>query len=483
MEVPKTVSRLSLRDPSGELLEVQGKLIRFVDENAMGELEAAFHSPIFKKLCEDKQFPATRWLDAEERNHYLALSEDGIVREASRISAALEHERVFFPSFPHEWPAEMLYEAGKLTLNLALGLYPEGLGLKDATPQNILFSGPNPIFVDLLSIEKRNPRDASWLPFAQFLRTFLLPLLANRYFNLSLQMMFTSRRDGIEPEELYPMCQPWQRLLPPFFSLVTIPTWLMSRRRQPLEASAMSLCDNVGKAKFIFQSLLGHLKRQLALVQPTDRKRSVWSNYMAETLPYSSEQFQGKNIFLEAVTAELKPKTVLDIGCNTGHFSALAARSGAKVVAIDFDAAVVSSTWWRAKKDNLDVLPLVVNITRPSPAVGWRNRESASFIDRARGQFDMVFMLAVMHHMVVGERIPLKEVFELVAQITKRWLVIEFIGPTDVSVVRLRNARAGSEVLTKEFFERTLAPYFRIERQQDLPGSDRTLYCLEKKTN
>jgi SAM-dependent methyltransferase len=481
MEVQKSVSRLSLRDPSGELLEVHGKLIRFVDQNAMGQLEAALNSLIFKKLCTDKQFPETRWLGSTEKNHYLSLSKGGVIRGEDRIGAALEHERIFFQSYPHEWPAEMLYEAAKLTIKLAQDLFCEGLGLKDATPQNILFSGPNPVFVDLLSIEKRHPLDSNWLPFAQFLRTFLLPLLANRYFNLSLQMTFTSRRDGLEPEEVYPLCQSWQRWLPPFFSLVTVPTWLMSRRKQPVERGSLQYCSSAGKAKFIFQSLLNHLKRQLALVEPKEKRDSVWSNYMAETLPYTSEQFVEKSAFIDSVMTDLKPKTVLDVGCNTGHFSVLAAKKGAKVVAIDYDAAVVGGTWRKVKQDNLDVLPLVVNITRPSPGVGWRNRESASFIDRARGQFDMVFMLAVMHHMVVGERIPLREVIELAAQITRTWLVIEFVGPTDVSVVRLRNARAGSEVLTKEFFEQTLAPFFEIVSLKDLPGSDRTLYCLKKK--
>ena len=56
------------------------------------------------------------------------------------------------------------------------------------------------------------------------------------------------------------------------------------------------------------------------------------------------------------------------MGCNTGYFSLLAARNGARVVAIDSDSAVVGATWRQALKEDLDILPLVVNLASPTPA-------------------------------------------------------------------------------------------------------------------
>ena len=83
-----------------------------------------------------------------------------------------------------------------------LDIRDDGIGLKDATPYNILFRGPDPVFIDVLSFERRNPGDPTWLPYAQFVRTFLLPLLANKYFGLGLDQILTTRRDGLEPEEV-----------------------------------------------------------------------------------------------------------------------------------------------------------------------------------------------------------------------------------------------------------------------------------------
>ena len=96
----------------------------------------------------------------------------------------------------------MLVDAGNLTLDLSEALLKSGWGLKDATPLNILFQGPNPIFVDLLSFEQRSATDPTWTPYAQFVRTFLLPLLANRELGQSLRAIWLENRDGLDPERL-----------------------------------------------------------------------------------------------------------------------------------------------------------------------------------------------------------------------------------------------------------------------------------------
>src|SRR5204862_7399442 len=132
----------------------------------------------------------------------------------------------------YEWTPEMLHAAGLLTLDLARELLADGLGLKDATPYNVLFHGPEPVFIDVLSFERREPGDPTWLPYAQFVRTILLPLLANRAYGLGLDQILTTRRDGSEPEEVYRWTKPSQRLRSPYFSLVTMPSLLGGKHKQ-----------------------------------------------------------------------------------------------------------------------------------------------------------------------------------------------------------------------------------------------------------
>ncbi len=115
----------------------------------------------------------------------------------------------------------MLHAAARLTLDLAEAALQEGFGLKDATPYNVLFRGACPVFVDVLSFERRDPLDSTWMAYAQFVRTFLLPLMASRYFGLPLDQILTGQRDGIEPETIYRWAGPWRKLAPPFLGLVT----------------------------------------------------------------------------------------------------------------------------------------------------------------------------------------------------------------------------------------------------------------------
>jgi len=402
------------------------------------------------------------------------LNEDAIVAE---------HEQIPFQSFPYEWPPEMLHEAARLTLDLTESLLVESLGLKDATPYNILFRGPCAVFVDLLSFERRNMGDPIWLPEAQFERTFLLPLLVNRHFGIELSQLLNARRDGLEPEDVYRLCGPLRKLSPSFLSSVSIPTWLGGRHdKDDLSIYQGKALNNHEKARFILGALLKRLRRKIDYLAPRAGSKSDWSDYMAGGNNYSEQHFRAKQEFVENALAEFRPRSVLDVGCNTGHFSQAAAKSGARVVAIDYDPVVVGETWRRARAGRLDILPLVVNLTRPSPAVGWRNRECPSFLDRARGAFDAVLMLAIIHHLLVSERIPLEEVFDQAADLTTDILVIEFIGPGDSMFRRIARGRDHLHAgLTPEVFEDACSRRFEIIRSQHLEQTSRWLYLLKKR--
>src|SRR5262249_53251253 len=155
----------------------------------------------------------------------------------------------------------------------------------------------------------------------------------------------------------------------------SLPVWL--GKRHPEDDSSLyrkKLLPDSEKALFIMRSLLKRLQRTLDLVEPR-AVTSTWSGYMEMSDSYNSDQFALKEQFVRQCLDSQSPKSVLDVGCNTGHYSLLAARSGARVVAIDSDPVVVGEVWRKAKDESLDVLPMVVNLTRPTPAMGWQDRE------------------------------------------------------------------------------------------------------------
>lgn len=460
---------------------IDGRVIRLVNSSGVADLDAFLATATAKRFQESGRLVRTHKL--EDSAFRSLVSEHDLTDVIENTEYALEHEPIPFQNFPYEWPPEMLHAAAMLTLDLAESLLAEDFGLKDATPYNILFRGAEPVFVDMLSFERRAPGDPLWLPNAQFEQTFLLPLLVNRQFHIPLDQILAARRDGLDPEEVYRLCGPLRRFAPAWLGLVTIPAWLGSRRNaDDLEIYKPKRLDDAEKARFILNALFGRLRRRLNKLAPRQSRKSEWSDYMESNNNYSREHFQAKTDFVEQAVSEFKPARVLDVGANTGHFSALAARSQARVVAIDYDPVVVGQIWRRAQSEKLDILPLVINLTRPSPALGWRNQECPSFLSRARSAFDMVMMLAVLHHMLVTERIPLAEVIDLAAELTTGWLIIEFISPEDSMFRRIARGRDHLFTeLTRETFEAACGRHFEIARSQHLDQTTRWLYLLRKK--
>jgi SAM-dependent methyltransferase len=474
---------ISFRDPAGALCPTGNRILRIVVTGAP-DLRAFLSSTAARKYLDSGRVARTDILTDEQAAEALADPDIGKAYRQLNGRMLVEHERIPFPSYPYEWPAEMLYAAGVLTLDLAKDLRRDGLGLKDATPLNILFRGTEPVFVDLLSFERRDPHDPTWLPYAQFVRTFLLPLLGYKYFGLRLDQTMAVRRDGLDPEEVYQYLGPLRRFVPPFLTLVSMPTWLGHRHSEDDNSIYQKkLLDDPEKAGFILDSLLNRLGRTLHRLAPPTGRQSVWSGYMnSGGNNYADQQFAAKEAFVSEALRELAPRSVLDVGCNTGHFSFMAARSGASVVAIDYDPVVVGQVWRQARSEHLDVLPLVVNLARPSPAVGWRNEEWPSFLDRACGKFDAVFMLAVPHHLLVSERVPLASILELAEELTRDALIIELIEPQDSMFRRLTRGRDElHKDLTVPSFESACLQRFHILRSERIPGGARSLYLLRKK--
>ncbi len=173
---PSQSTTVSFRDPGGRVVIAAGRAFRVVEDQYQETVRTFLATPLCSELVAGEMLIATRNVeDAALRDQLIQLAlpqrPDALV---------LEHEHIAFPSYPYEWPPEMLYAAGELTLDLMERLLEEKFGLKDASPYNILYRGNRPIFIDLLSIERRELKDSTWLAYAQFTRTFIRPLLADK---------------------------------------------------------------------------------------------------------------------------------------------------------------------------------------------------------------------------------------------------------------------------------------------------------------
>lgn len=468
---------VSFRDPSGRVVVANGRTFRVVNDDHRATTTAFLATRLCAELVNSKTLIDARVVvedDLKQQVIQLAGSE-------SADPMVLEHEYIGFSSYPYEWPPEMLYAAGELTLDLMERLLPEKFGLKDASPYNVLYRGARPVFIDLLSIEKRGPADATWLAYAQFTRTFICPLLATKYFGVGLDQTFSVYRDGLQPEHVFRMSSMWQKFQPVFLTSVSLPTLLSRmepRRYQKIYQTRP--VRSADQASFILSRQLQSLRRKLEAAKPLSSRKSTWHDY--EKREQQCERFLPvKKAFVERALKEAKPRAVLDVGCNLGYFSLLAARAGCSVVAIDQDPVVVGGVWRRAAEEKLDILPLVVDITWPTAGLGWRNLETRGFLDRALGSFQCVLMLAVIHHLLVTERIPLEEILKLASELTTDRLVIEFVAPDDPMFRLLTRGNDHLyKYLTRDLFESLSKRHFVIERNEQLGNSSRWLYQMRR---
>ncbi len=460
--VEQNIGTGTFRDPQGRLIHDGNRILREIYPKHAEAAIAWIRSPLAQGWIQQRRLIPTE-----------------VLASAPDEPALLEHERVFFPSYPWEWTPSQWKHAASLTLDLCEEALDHEYILKDATPLNILFSGPRAIFVDVLSFERRDPLSPLWVAYAQFVRTFLLPLAA--YNQLGRPLAATMhRRDGYESADLAPWLPPVRRWHSPLRTLVTLPL-LLQRNLFEKSARVRSYRPKVSPefSLFALRRRLRSTRKLLdALIPPA--RASRWSGYTRTACHYGPEDHTAKQEFVHQSLQRIRPARVLDVGANTGVYSRIAAESGADVVAWDTDLQAADLNWQAASRDGQSILSMVADFARPTPAVGWQNSENASLLSRADQRFDCVIMLGVLHHLLVADQIPMESIVGQLAQISTRWAVLEWIPVEDSQFAELCRGRESLyRHLTEEYFVETISTRFAVRNRGCLPNG-RTLWLVEK---
>ncbi len=465
----ETPSRGTFRDPAGSLALEDDRAVRTIHPAAREAVLRLVRSPFFARL--------------QQRGDIVVTTIDD-----SSSGLRLLHARVPLPSYPWEWTPSQWLAAANLTLDLCSEALAEGWILKDATPLNILFAGPRPILVDVLSFEpidytRRDPPPSIWLAYGQYTRTFLLPLLINRLLAWPLELTLF-KRDGYEPTELYRAMNWLQRLSPSAFVPVTLPSWLERRKAasssQPATARPAAVRSNDPElTSHILSNTLSTLRKRTRNALPRSAA-SDWADYQGTFTHYTPQQTEQKRLWVRSILEELRPRRVLDIGANTGEYSTLAGSTGAEVIALERDAAAAEQLF--ASTRTFPIQTIHADFARPTPAAGWQNSESLSLLARLQSpaaQCDLVMMLAVIHHLILMEQIPLPEILALVHSLASRFLIVEWVPVTDPMFQSLMRGRDDLyAALTERDLLAACARRFTLLRQTTLTNG-RILFLFE----
>ncbi|MDC8784110.1 class I SAM-dependent methyltransferase [Roseateles koreensis] len=377
-------------------------------------------------------------------------------------------------SHPYEWCDTQFHAAARLTLRLQNEAVLEGYDLKDASAWNILFDGTRPIFCDLLSFQRLESR--RWWAAGQFARHFIFPLLLSQRRGLRANQAFLTWRDGVPQEVARKMLGP-VRFLTRYWPLMA------NGSDAPLVAAAIRegtplQLDPIrrfrGGLHQSFEWMLNGVSPHNSIADQT-----VWQDYAENRIHYSEADLTVKRSHVSSWISGIKPRWVIDLGCNSGEFSRIALTTGAKVVAVDGDHGAVSRMF---DTEERQLFPLVTNLDDIQGGRGWLGREHPGLPERLTGHADLVLMLALIHHLSIGASIPLDEVAQLVAHWTRRWAIVEFIAPNDPQLELLctQRGRVAAEVSLAHQRHAFELAGFIVREAVSLPSRHRTLTLLEK---
>jgi len=454
----------SFRDPSGFLFSSGGTLYRQVQSGYARHYDQLRASGLYDALvAEGLLIP-----------HVEVGLEKAAAPGAYRV---LQPERIPMVSLPYEWCFGQLRAAALLTLRVQQVAITHGMVLKDASAFNVQFRGALPVFVDTLSFERLEEGEP-WIAYRQFCQHFLAPLALEALVDIRLRDLLRSYLDGV-PLDLASRLLPRHTWLRPW-SMIHIHLHARSidrfastsgapAARKPAKAAA----GRVSKAGL--DGLVSHLVDAVGALKWSSGG-TEWADYEA-THGYDAAGQAAKRDIVERYLRKAPPGLVFDLGANTGDYSRLARSLGAYAVAIDGDPSAVERAYGRFAAEKVDgILPLWVDLRNPSPPQGWAHREWPSLAER--GPADTVLALALVHHLAIGNNVPLADVAAFLAGLGRQ-VIVEWVPKSDPQVQRLLASR--EDVFTEyneDSFVTAVQEFFHIDERAPVGATGRVMYLL-----
>jgi hypothetical protein len=453
----------SFRDPSGFLFFRGETLYRQINESHQAHYSRLFDSGLYDELVEDG----------------LLIPHEEVDVSPARPEGAykvIRPEPITFVSYPYEWCFGQLKDAALLTLRAQSKALDRGMSLQDASAYNVQWRDGRPILIDTLSFvtyEEGRP----WTAYRQFCQHFLAPLALMAYKDVRLGQLARVYIDGVPLDLAASLLSMRAR------SRASLAMHIFAHARSQRRHAGSEVGPGTGSEKRFSQRAFGGLLesletavRRLEWTPPP----SEWSDYYEEGASYSEESAQHKEGLVRELLQQISPKTVWDLGANVGHYSRIAADAGASTVSFDIDAACVEANYRRVVSEGQPrMLPLLLDLTNPSPSLGWAHEERLSLLQR--GPVDAVMALALVHHLAIANNVPLERAASYLSDLGN-WLIIEFVPKDDAMVKRLLASRQDIFVdYTRSGFERAFSTRFSLERKEELKGSTRTLYLMRGK--
>lgn len=413
-----TTDARSFRDRSSRVVFKGQQVCRVLDQEAHTTWKHLASSPLIgsNKLIQTHEIPLIDVFPAEKSAHWVG---------------ALQHARIPFVSYPYEWTFGMLKQAALLQLEVLQEAISAGLTLADGTAFNTHWRGPNAMFVDIGSFRLLDEQSL-WLGYREFCQTHVYPLMLYAHKELPFQPLMRGYARGIPAEDIKQLFGWYEIFKPGVFDL-----FLSQLKTNPkTESRLVTQMDT----KLLRQQLVMTVKRLQKLIRSFDNRteQSSWSDYHLRG-HYAQEVFQRKIAIVQQVLGTKRWSMVWDLGCNDAYFAKLAAAHADYVVGFEKDHVTADTAFAFVRKEQLNNIQIIhADLRNPSPSQGWASQEQLGLTER--GKPDLVFSLALIHHIVIGENIPLADYIQWLRSLNAT-VVLEFPSKADSMVQQLLSTR------------------------------------------
>ena len=441
---------ISYKDTAARVVLKEGVYYRYIFNEYKKEYDNLMKSGLYEAL--------------KSKGYLISHSELKYEGGDTNVYKQLIPEQIHFQSYPFCWSYSQWRKAIIANLEINKIALKYGMLLKDATPFNFYFKEGRAILLDTSSFIFFK-EGAPWLAYKQFCSEFLSPIALMHFNGQIWSGMVKANLKGL-PLSFVSKQLPLQS----WFNLSCLLHIHMHAKYANTEGSIEEEHSRKSKVKegFTKEKLLSLIDMILGTVKKWKQAYNInkhWHSYYESDIESPIYLNQKEEIITNWLDT-LKPKTVIDLGANTGRFSFLAAKKVEQVIAIESDYNCVDAI--ENAIDNDAVKNIVVgqmDLSETTPNFGILEKEYKSIFERLSNSHlspSLVMALAIVHHLHITNFLSFEQIAELLAKFNSKYLIIEFVPIQDSKVqLLIKNKQRDFSSYTQENFTASLLEYFK----------------------